>query len=83
MRIIIPERIVDMTFSQYVGDRIRRRRHQLGMTMDDVANIAPISKTYLSEVEAGKRSIGYRKLYYLASVLERSTDWFSKGWNDS
>jgi len=82
VRITIPERIVEVTFAQYVGSRIRQRRHELGMTMDDLIGVAPISKTYLSEVETGKRSIGYRKLYSLAIALGRSTDWFAKGWTD-
>jgi len=82
MRITIPERIIEMTFAQYVGARIRRRRQELGMTMDDLIDVAPISKTFLSEVETGKRSIGYRKLYSLALALGRSTDWFAKGWQE-
>ena len=82
MEITIPARIVEVTFAEYVGGRIRQRRQQLGLTMDDVISQMDISKAYLSEVETGKRSIGFKKLYYLAQVLGRKTDWFAQGWDD-
>lgn len=80
-KVTISERIVELTFAQYVGGRIRQRREELGMTQDDVIAGCDISKAFLSECENGKRSIGFSKLYYLAKVLERSTDWFAKGWD--
>ncbi len=82
MKIVIPERIVEVTFKQYVGERIKKRRTQLGLTMDDVVDITPITKAFLSDVENGKRGIGFEKLYYLATTLGRTTDWFAKGWSD-
>lgn len=80
-QVVIPEKIVKITFAQYVGQRIRTRREELGMTQDDVVNACEISKAFLSECENGKRSIGFSKLYQLAYVLKRSTDWFAKGWD--
>jgi transcriptional regulator with XRE-family HTH domain len=41
-----------------------------------------ISPPYLSDVEHGKRKIGYEKLYHLAVVLGKSMNWFSEGWID-
>lgn len=80
-RIVIPERFVEMTFAEYVGQRIKKRREELRMTQDDVVNACDISKAFLSECENGKRSIGFCKLYQLAQVLKRTTDWFAKGWD--
>lgn len=80
-QVTIPAKIVEITFSQYVGQRIRKRREELGMTQDDVVNVCDISKAFLSECENGKRSIGFCKLYQLAQVLKRTTDWFAKGWD--
>lgn len=72
--------IEEITFDQYVGRRIKKRRHELDMTMDCVVDGCDISKGFLSEIENGHCTIGFRKLYYLAQVLGRSTDWFAKGW---
>lgn len=80
-QVVIPEQIVEVTFAEYVGRRIRQRRKQLGLTIDAVVNECDISKPYLSEVENGKRGIGFAKLYELSKVLERTTDWFAKGWD--
>lgn len=80
-KITVPATVVEVTFAQYVGQRIRQRRRELGMTQDDVIAQCGMSKAYLSECENGLRSIGFRKLYYLAQVLGRSTDWFAKGWD--
>ena len=80
-QITIPEKIVEVTFAQYVGQRIRKRREQLGMTQDDIVNACNISKAFLSECENGKRSMGFCKVYQLARVLKRTTDWFAEGWD--
>jgi transcriptional regulator with XRE-family HTH domain len=79
--ITIPAKVVEITFAQYVGSRIRERREELEMTQDDVIAVCDISKAFLSECENGKRSIGFSKLYQLAQVLNRTTDWFAKGWD--
>lgn len=73
--------IQEVTFAQHVGQRIRQRRNELGLTIDDVSQAMSISKSFLSDCENGKRSIGFCKLYYLAQVMRRTTDWFAKGWD--
>lgn len=78
--ITYPATTEEVTFAQYIGRRIRMRRKQLGFTMEDVALHGEISKTFLSEVETGKRNIGFMKLCGVAQVLGRSTDWFVNGW---
>lgn len=80
-KITVPQKIVEVTFAQYVGERIRKRRQRLGWTISDVTDKTNISRAYLCEVEQGKRSIGFAKLYYLGQVLGRTTDWFAKGWD--
>ena len=77
-----PETTEEVTFAQYVGRRIRQRRNELGWTMDELIANADISKTFLSEVECGKRNIGFMKLCGVARSLGRPTDWFAKGWFD-
>ena len=80
-QVYIPASVESLTFAQYVGRRIRSRRTALKMTQDEVVAACDISKTFLSELENGKRSISLYKLTELSSVLGRSVDWFVKGWN--
>ena len=80
-QITIPAKVVEITFAQHVGQRMRQRRVELGLTQDAIVEACDISKAFLSECENGKRSIGFCKLYELAKVLKRPTDWFAKGWD--
>lgn len=77
----VPAKVIEVTFAEYVGSRIRQRRQELGLSLSDIADSIEISRPYLSECERGKRSIGFSKLYQLAAVLGKPTDWFAKGWN--
>lgn len=79
--ITIPARTVELTFAQHVGQNIRNRRKELGLTQDDIVRVCDISKAFLSECENGKRSIGFAKLYELSRLLKCSTDYFAKGWD--
>ncbi len=69
-----------MTFAKHVGQRLRQRRLERNMTQRDIYRSCGISIAFLSDVENGKRSISFSKLYGLAKVLGVSTDWFAKDW---
>jgi transcriptional regulator with XRE-family HTH domain len=45
-----------------VGERIKSRREELGWKQDDLATKAGISKSFLSDLENGKRNVGADKL---------------------
>src|SRR5436309_1218693 len=62
-----------------VGERIRRRRSELGLTQDGLAQKAVISKSFLSDVENGKRSIGAETLLDLGHSMEVSLDYLMTG----
>jgi len=62
-----------------VGERIKKRRLELGWTQDRLAGDARISKGFLSDIENGKRSIGADNLLALASALGVSMDFLMKG----
>ena len=49
-----------------VGERIRKRRTELGWTQDVLAQKAGISKSFLSDLENGKRNVGADTLYDIA-----------------
>ena len=41
-----------------VGERIKKRRNELGWTQDVLAQKAGVSKSFLSDLENGKRNVG-------------------------
>ena len=62
-----------------VGERIKARREELGWTQDDMATKAGISKSFLSDIENGKRNIGADKLLDIARALSLSLDFLMTG----
>ncbi|MEX1028162.1 MAG: helix-turn-helix transcriptional regulator [Candidatus Paceibacterota bacterium] len=62
-----------------VGDRIRDRREKLGWKQDDLASKAGISKSFLSDLENGKRKVGADKLLDIARALSLSLDYLMTG----
>jgi transcriptional regulator with XRE-family HTH domain len=61
------------------GDRIRAIREARGMTQDQLADEAKISKGFLSEVENNKRNISSENLLRIANVLGASVDYLLRG----
>ena len=62
-----------------VGERIRGRRAELGWTQDQLAQRAGISKSFLSDLENGKRSVGANNLLDIARALGVSLDFLMTG----
>ncbi len=62
-----------------VGERIRRRRNELGWTQDALAQKAGVSKSFLSDLENGKRNVGANTLYDIARALSLSLDHLMTG----
>ena len=62
-----------------VGERIRGRRAELGWTQDQLAQKAGISKSFLSDLENGKRSVGANNLLDIARALSVSLDYLMTG----
>lgn len=62
-----------------VGERIKKRRNELGWTQDQLAQKAGISKSFLSDLENGKRSVSADNLLDIARVLSLSLDYLMKG----
>lgn len=65
--------------AEEVGKRIKLHRIQKGMRQGDLADAAEISKSYLCELEAGRRSIGGRILLTISQVLDVSMDHLMTG----
>ena len=65
-----------------VGARIKELRLGLKLTQEKLAFKAEVDKTYLNEVENGKRNISLINLEKLIKALEVSFEIFFKGFND-
>jgi len=64
-----------------VGERIKARREELKWKQDDLASKASISKSFLSDLENGKRKVGADKLLDIARALSLSLDYLMTGKN--
>ncbi len=62
-----------------VGDRIKQRRLDLGWTQDQLCTKAGISKSFLSDLENGKRSVSATNLLDIARTLSVSLDYLMTG----
>jgi transcriptional regulator with XRE-family HTH domain len=62
-----------------VGERIKKRRAELTWTQDQLAQKAGISKSFLSDLENGKRSVGAENLLDIARALGVSIDFLMTG----
>lgn len=62
-----------------VGERIKTRREELEWKQDDLATRAKISKSFLSDIENGKRNVGADKLLDIARALNLSLDYLMTG----
>jgi len=62
-----------------VGERIKKRRNELGWTQDLLATKAGVSKGFLSDLENGKRKVGADTLYDIARALSLSLDYLMTG----
>jgi transcriptional regulator with XRE-family HTH domain len=61
------------------GETIRKIREKRGLTQDQLAERAKISKSFLSEVENGHRNISSENLLRIANVLGASLDYLMGG----
>lgn len=66
-----------------VGERIKARREELDWTQDDLASKASISKSFLSDLENGKRNVGADKLLDISRALSLSLDYLMTGKNSN
>jgi transcriptional regulator with XRE-family HTH domain len=51
------------------GFAVKTRREELELTQEDLAEIAGIHRTYLSDVERGSRNISLINIEHLAAAL--------------
>lgn len=62
-----------------VGKRLRHVREQRGLTLDQLAEKAGVSKSFLWEVEQDKSGISGERLLRMANALGASLDFLMRG----
>lgn len=62
-----------------IGERIRERRKQLGLSQEDLAKIVDISSQTISNTELGIKSIRAESIVLIAKALKTSTDFLLLG----
>jgi transcriptional regulator with XRE-family HTH domain len=56
------------------GEFLRRRRRELGLSQEDLADDAALSANYIAKLETGVREPGLKALMRLSEALEVSKD---------
>lgn len=51
------------------GMTVRKRRHKLGLSQEEFAELANIHRTYVSSIELGKVDVGICVAYKIADAL--------------
>lgn len=65
-----------------IGERIKLRREQLGMTQDELAELLGYkSKTSINKIEMGKQELTQKKIKAVADALKTSVGYIM-GWSD-
>lgn len=70
------------TLEQYIGERIRRRRIQLGLTQEELAAALGCSYQQVQKYESGANRVSAANLLRLARRLSVPFDHFFVGWED-
>jgi transcriptional regulator with XRE-family HTH domain len=61
-----------MNIQVKVGQRIKELRNQIGISQEALANKAEIDRTYVTDVENGRRNISIQNIEKLVIALEVS-----------
>ncbi|MBL9089964.1 MAG: helix-turn-helix transcriptional regulator [Planctomycetaceae bacterium] len=64
--------IDDTKFLRRLGDRLRERREDRGLTQDQLAQQCGLHRTFIGSVERGERNIAVLNLRKIAQVLRVS-----------
>lgn len=62
-----------------IGDRLRMRREELGLTQKDVASLLEISETFYGEIERGNRRLSIKRLVLARDRMGINLTWLLSG----
>ncbi len=58
-----------MNINEIFGKRVRERRLSLGLSQEKLANLADVDRTYLPDIENGKRNVSLVVAEKIAKAL--------------
>ena len=61
-----------MDINEVFGKKVLERRLSLKISQETLANMADIDRTYLPDIEKGKRNVSLRVAYKIAKALNVS-----------
>ena len=61
-----------MDIKLLVGKRVRELRNSIGISQEELADLAGLDRTYITSVECGKRNISIVNIEKLANALRVS-----------
>lgn len=65
-----------MDIKLLVGKRVRELRNSIGISQEELADLAGLDRTYITSVERGKRNISIVNIEKLAKALKVSLSEF-------
>lgn len=65
-----------MDIKLLVGKRVRELRNNIGISQEELADLAGLDRTYITSVECGKRNISIVNIEKLAKALKVSLSEF-------
>ena len=65
-----------MDIKLLVGKRVRELRNSIGISQEELADLADLDRTYITSVECGKRNISIVNIEKLAKALKVSLSEF-------
>ena len=67
------------SFAKQIGRRLYAQRKKLGLTQEQVSELADVSPQLLSNAEHGTRNISAENLYKISKALDVSADYLFTG----
>jgi transcriptional regulator with XRE-family HTH domain len=64
----------EVTFNRLFGRRVARWRHERGLSQEALGSLVGLSRTSITNIEAGRQSVVAYTIQLLARHLEVSTD---------
>jgi transcriptional regulator with XRE-family HTH domain len=58
------------------GKRVRQIRKDKGVSQEKLAELAELDRTYISDIENGKRNVSIETVYKIAKALDISLKYF-------
>lgn len=62
-----------------MGNRIRKRREQMGYSREELSESVGISLRFLTDIELGLRGMSFKTLIKICDILSTSTDYIILG----